>query len=593
MLIVPASSPTNDIERLYRIRELGLHDAPGDTAFDRLVELAAHQFRVPIAAISILDRDRIWFLAQVGVPAQEISRSAPYSHPVRPGDLFEIDDARQDPRFRDNPLVTGEPGIRFHASMPLVTDDGIALGGLCLADTRPHPPMTPHERESLRLLTELVMERLYSLRRQRFIDRQSGLFNRQQLQTDVSGLLGRGERLLVAVVDPFAPSFLNELVKALGHGFASDLLLAVKAHLQALLPREATLYKLGPSRFGFVLRGERLRRPEPLFDALAASVQLPVGAEGIPLTVRAGLGALCLDPTEPEPGDWLRSVISTADEARERDSGWNWYDPSLDLAQQRAFHLLGSLAEAVDGQAQLHLHYQPRIDLATGACTSVEALLRWQHPELGTIGPAEFIPLAEKTALMRSLSLWVLRHAIVQLARWRAAGHDFRVAINISAGDLENPQFTDRMLELLDRHGVEAHYLEVEFTESALMRKPEVVRQQLGRLREMGVEVAIDDFGSGYSNWNYLRALPASSVKLDRSLLRDLADPADRRLTRTIIELARELGYRVVAEGIETPETQALVHAWGCHEGQGFLFARPMPATALAGWLAAQDAPPA
>jgi len=230
--------------------------------------------------------------------------------------------------------------------------------------------------------------------------------------------------------------------------------------------------------------------------------------------------------------------------------------------------------------------FQPRIDFASGRCCAVEALLRWTHPTLGPIGPDEFVPLAEKTDLIRLLSVWVVEAAIQQTRQWRDAGYDFKVAINVSPCDLEGPAFTDRLIQALIRHGVEATTLEIEFTEGALIKNPAECRNQLTRLRALGVEISIDDFGTGYSNWTYLRELPATSVKLDRSLIKDIQnEERDRRLVITLIDLAQRLGYKVVAEGIENQANFDAVKSWGCDEGQGYFIAMPMPAEELVTWI--------
>jgi EAL domain-containing protein (putative c-di-GMP-specific phosphodiesterase class I) len=279
-------------------------------------------------------------------------------------------------------------------------------------------------------------------------------------------------------------------------------------------------------------------------------------------------------------------VVSAADHARDCGLDWSLYERCFDTNQQRAFTLLSALSFAVNAPDQLSLVYQPRINLGTGQCSSVEALLRWVHPTLGPVAPDEFVRLAEKTALMRPLSLWVLEATLTQARIWHDQGCRFKVAMNVSPADLESSDFTDKLIAGLQRHGVSPAMLEIEFTESALIKNPTQVRRQLQRMRELDIEVAIDDFGTGYSNWTYLRELPATTVKLDRSLVSNIyTDEKDRRLVSTLIDLAQRLGYRVVAEGIEDGETLALVKQWGCDEAQGFFIARPMLGDELTAWV--------
>ncbi|WP_024696036.1 GGDEF and EAL domain-containing protein [Pseudomonas syringae] len=584
-----APIPFNESQRLLRITELCVLENTADEVFEEIVAMAAEFFETPIALISIVDEHRQWFRARIGLAAQETPRDLSFcAYAILSDELFEVTDATLDERFKDNALVTGHPNIRYYAGAPLITDDGIALGSLCVIDTKPREPMSARQSSMLQRFASLVMQRIVSLRLSCFIDQPTGLYNRSRLQEDITQALNSRQDYRLVAVDMITPVFLNDIVKAFGYSFSQDLVIAIKQRLQRLLPADCSLYKVSPTRFGFLLSGDTTN--EQVFHSIISDFQMPVECRGIPVQMQVGLGVVVLDnkvqhlaQTEQ---DWMRMAISAADNARDRNVGWAMYEAHSDAAQQRAFKLLSSLTNAVRSNDQLRLVFQPRIDLASGICTSVEALLRWNHPTLGPIGPAEFVPLAEKTALMRPLSLWVLKTAIEQAASWQRQGFDFRIAINVTPEDLSGPAFTDRMISLLRQHAIAPTRFELEFTEGALMQNPAEVRRQLERMRELGMDVAIDDFGTGYSNWNYLRQLPATTVKLDQSLIRNLAsDETDQRLVKALIGLAKKLGYCVVAEGIETQEIQQLVKQWGCDEGQGYLIAKPMEAEALLGWL--------
>ncbi|WP_024647233.1 EAL domain-containing protein [Pseudomonas syringae] len=580
-----APIPMNETQRLLRIRELCVLEDTSDEVLDEIVAMTAAFFQAPIALVSIVDENRQWFRARVGLKAIETPRNVSFcAYTILSDTLFEVPNATIDERFMNNGLVTGHPDIRYYAGAPLITDDGLALGSLCVIDTQPREPMTEHQMQMLKGFASLVMKRIVSLRLSCFIDQPTGLYNRSRLQEDIQQALASGIDYQLVAVDMITSTFLNDIVKALGYSFSQDMVTEIKARLESLLPQGCSLYKVSPTRFGFLLPGDRV--PDHLFRTLLRDFETPVECRGIPVLMQVGLGIVTLNRDPNGKQDWMRMAISAADDARDRDLGWAMYEPHFDAAQQRAFKLLSSLTTAVHAHDQLRLVYQPRIDLESGLCTSVEALLRWNHPTLGPIGPAEFVPLAEKTALMRPLSLWVLKSAIEQAARWQQQGFDFRIAINVSPEDLTGPAFTDRMIRLLGQHKIDPTRFELEFTEGALMHNPAEVRHQLERMRQMGMDVAIDDFGTGYSNWNYLRQLPATTVKLDQSLIRNLAsDKTDQRLVKALIGLAKKLGYCVVAEGIETEEIRRLVKQWGCDEGQGYLIAKPMEANALVDWL--------
>ncbi|HBS77796.1 MAG TPA: sensor domain-containing phosphodiesterase [Pseudomonas sp.] len=582
-----APIPINEAQRQLQVTQLCRLDTTPDEVFEHIVSMVAEYFQAPIALISIVDEQRQWFTARVGLLAQETPRQDSFcAYAILANEPFQVLDATQDVRFQNNPLVTGEPGIRFYAGMPLVTPEGLGLGSLCIIDTQPRRAMTPQELSMLEHFAKLTMARILTLRRTNFIDASTGLLNRSRLEDDVARAASTSQSNVLVVADVIGPMLLNDIIKVLGHSFAQALMLRMKQTLQAQLPEPCGLYCISPSRFAFLIPDGPSGELTQLYDRIIAAFDAPVQCNSIPIKTQIGLGVLPLHSGVLEQ-DWLRLAITSADDARDRGIGWSPYESRLDAVQQRAFTLLSGLAEALHGDGQLRLVYQPRISLDDGSCTSVEALLRWDHPTLGAIGPAEFIPLAEKTALIRELSLWVAEQAVLQAAAWQRQGARFKVAINVSASDLDSPAFANRFIELLNSQHIDPTSLEVEFTESALMRNPGEVSHQLQRLRSLGVEVAIDDFGTGYSNWTYLRDLPASTVKLDQSFIRHLGDDEkDRRLVRTIIDLAKRLELRVVAEGIETQAICELVAQWGCDEGQGYYIARPMEPELLLGWTA-------
>ncbi|PVZ13776.1 MULTISPECIES: bifunctional diguanylate cyclase/phosphodiesterase [unclassified Pseudomonas] len=584
-----APTPLNETQRLACVSALRLLEAEPDPMLDQLVRTLALQFQVPISLVSIIDERRQWFRARTGLAAAQTPRDQSFcAYAILGKEVFQVPDTHLDPRFVDNPLVTGEPGIRFYAAAPLITDDGMGLGGLCIIDTVPRPPLTPDQQAVLEHFAQLAMLRLTHLRGVSYLDAPTGLFNRLRLEQDIAlALANRGHSLVV--IDLVTPGFLNDIVRALGYNFSQELVNVLHHALRDHLPPGQALYKITPTRFGFLLASDQVGA-ERAFARLLSAFEAPLACGNIPIQTQPGIGAIAL---EHEGGDlerdWLRLAVSAADDARGRGTGWCWYEPHLDLAQQRAFLLLTSLAEAVRSENQFHLVYQPRLEVASGQVTTVEALLRWQHPVLGPVSPGEFVPLAEKTALMEPLSLWVLKHVVEQAARWQRQGLHFRVAINVSAPDLASARFTDKLVELVTLHGLDPHRLEIEFTESALSQNLSMVRDQLLRLRALGMDISIDDFGSGYSNWSYLSRLPATTLKLDRSLIQNITEQEkDYRLVEAMVELARRIGYRTVAEGVETPQQYALVSGLGCQQVQGFLIARPMAANALEAWMTHQ-----
>ncbi|MBM1186268.1 sensor domain-containing phosphodiesterase [Pseudomonas lundensis] len=548
--------------------------------------MTAAYFEAPIALISIVEAQRQWFRAQVGLDTRETPRDLSFcAHTLTENGLFEVLDAAQDPRFKDSELVRGSPYIRYYASAPLRTADGFNLGSLCIIDTHPRPCMSARDSAMLVNFAELAMMRISGVRSRNFVDQPTGLFNRLRFEEDIRITLLNGKKSLVYCVDVIAPQALNDVVKALGYSFAQDLILAIKARLQTLIPSGRLLYKVSPTRFGFIL--DEHDAIDSVCQKIIDDFKTPVECQHIPIPMQIGVGVLPVLEASQKDQDWLRLVVSAADAARDQNVGWARYEPQLDAAQQRAFMLLSALHDALTRGNQLSLVYQPKIQLPELTCESVEALIRWNHPTLGVVSPAEFIPLAEKTALMQSITFWVLDALIEQARAWAAQGLHLRIAMNVTVNDLQDSRLVDAIEAHIQARRLDPQMLELELTESILMSKPVSVLQELERARRLGLHIAIDDFGTGYSNWAYLRKLPAQTVKLDQSLVRTLETSAqDRRLVKTLIELAKGLNYHVVAEGVENNEILRLITEWGCSQAQGFLIARPLEDKALTTWLA-------
>ena len=271
--------------------------------------------------------------------------------------------------------------------------------------------------------------------------------------------------------------------------------------------------------------------------------------------------------------------------AKTEVSGFCIYDASIDQYSRRRLSLLGELRQAI-ALNRLVLYYQPQIDLASGRVMGVEALLRWPRSANDMVSPLEFIPLAEQTGLIRPLTLWVLEQAIRQCEHWRETGLTLKVSVNLSARNLLDPTLPDLLAEMLEKQHLTAESLMLEVTESAVMLHPERALQTLTQLHQMGCSISVDDFGTGYSSLAYLKKLPVSELKIDQSFVFGMvANVNDAVIVRSTIDLAHNLGLRVVAEGVEDRETLRLLVALGCDVGQGYLFGRPMPAEEVTTWL--------
>jgi EAL domain-containing protein (putative c-di-GMP-specific phosphodiesterase class I) len=414
----------------------------------------------------------------------------------------------------------------------------------------------------------------------------SGLPNRNQLIEDLEDLArdhANEERaaVLVSLADT---EQLTGASRAIGPSYVDDLVRFGKNALCSAFGTTASLYQVGSTDLLLLADDDPLLR-EKIADAqmlLSASVE----TSSIPVSTHPAFGIVPFRLGQMASVELLRIAHGAALDAREAGLTVGTHSRAMDERHQRRFALLSGTRNALMAPDQFRLVYQPRIDIASGACVSAEALLRWNHPSLGNVPPGEFIPLVERTAMIWALTDWVIEAALSQIAVWRDRNIDLQVSINVSVSNLEQEDFADRLRDALARHGLPPKVVEIEFTESALIRNRGRVLKQLACIQALGVTCAIDDFGSGYSSFSYLQDLPAEVIKIDRSFVppRDWM-PRDRTVLKAMVTMAHELNYRVVAEGVETQEALDRVSEAGCEEAQGYFIARPLEVPALEQWL--------
>jgi EAL domain-containing protein (putative c-di-GMP-specific phosphodiesterase class I) len=337
---------------------------------------------------------------------------------------------------------------------------------------------------------------------------------------------------------------------------------------------------MGGDEFIFILRG--LRSAEDAIkpaQKILEAIRPPFHVGGHELHVTASIGISLYPADGPGPDQLLKCADMALYRAKEHGRDRiQLYNPTFNIRVFEQMVLEGRLRQALE-QRQFTLLYQPQVALDTGAVVGFEALLRWRHPELGLVSPAEFVPFAEVTGLIEPLGVWVLRTACRQHRAWRDAGlPDLRLAINMSARQFQRHGLEKRIRDVLGETGMEAHCLELELTESVLMQEGDQTATLLAGISDLGIGLALDDFGTGYSSLSYLKSFPITRVKIDRSFVRDVAtSEGDAAVARAVIAMAHGLGVDVVAEGIETLEQLAVLRRYGCDEAQGFLLGRPVP----------------
>jgi diguanylate cyclase (GGDEF)-like protein/PAS domain S-box-containing protein len=377
----------------------------------------------------------------------------------------------------------------------------------------------------------------------------------------------------------------RDINDTLGHVNGDALLRQVAGKLREALWQSDLVASLGGDEYAILLARLASRDDIDLvLGKITVALDRPFTVAGIPVSVEASLGIALY----PEHGDnpellWQHADVALR-AAREKHVSPLFYARDLDHYDPRKLALLGELAGAIT-RDELVLHYQPKIDLATEATVGVEALVRWQHPVHGLIFPDQFVPLAERTQLINPLTTWVLAHALRQGRAWHESGQVLELSVNLSARNLHNPHLGGEILALARSLRFPLERLTLEVTESAIMADPALAKAVLAELEQAGIRLSIDDFGIGQSSFAYLKDLPVSRMKIDKSFVMGFGEPRNAAIVRSAIELAHNLGFQVTAEGVEDEKACRELRQLTCDLAQGYYFARPMPAEQFAAWL--------
>ncbi len=504
--------------------------------------------------------------------------------------VLRIDHDEVDPQFEVNEQIVRKAAASHHQQQ-------IAA----LADLRARENFNAHVTPAV-FLGGLVLVLLFSsvLRQTRAqLDQQrkqavhdalhdalTGLPNRTLLADRFGQALRAGQRtstataLLLIDLDRF-----KEVNDTLGHHVGDQLLSQIGPRLAGVLRDVDTVARLGGDEFAVLLPAvDGLNGALEVARRLRTALAEPFQIEDVELDIDASIGVVI----SGEHGSDAQTLLQRADVAmyvaKQQGRGVVVYDPENDDHSLERLSLLGQLRRGIE-RGELFLHYQPKIRLSTGEVTGVEALVRWQHPERGLVPPNDFIPLAEHTGLIGPLTICVLNTALAQVKAWADSGHCIPVAVNISARNLLDDEFGNKVAELLGQHGVPAALLEVEVTESAVMLEPERAGRILNQLHQLGVRIAIDDFGAGYTSLAQLKDLPISELKIDKSFILTMHSDLDNDLiVRSMIDLGHSLNLRVVAEGVETAHAASTLTDYRCDVAQGYHLCRPVQAEAFMRW---------
>jgi diguanylate cyclase (GGDEF)-like protein len=625
----PPSLPLDEARRLTALHATRLLGSPAEESFDRITRMAARLLKMPIALVSLIDEEIQWFKSRCGIDASETGRDVSFcGHAILDHEPFVVPDALADARFADNPLVTGEPHIRFYAGVQIYSIDRQPIGTLCVIDHVPRT-LSLEELDILRDLAHMVEQLIYqrqvalaaqALHRHAFEhhvqadpvgdelaaaanqvdfllthDVLTGLANRQALartiERNLSAWRDAGMETLVATVNLDKFKRLNEV---LGHHAGDKTLVAITSCMQNLLRPGDMLARAGNDEFVLLLPGlgddttarDRLRQ---LMQAVSREYIGPGGA--IPLTCSIGYAIF---PQDGDNGDVLLNNAALATR-RAKDLGGGQiqrFSSAIKLAQNRKLTLESQLRSALKN-GELFLLYQPKIDLESGYVAGLEVLLRWRHPVHGMISPVEFIPIAEDSSLIMPIGEWVLRGAAEQACAWGAEGlPPVQMAVNLSARQFLATDVVHLTESVLHDTGMPAELLELELTESMSIDDPQRSADLMRQLRDLGVTLSIDDFGTGYSSLSYLKRLPVHKLKIDRSFILDMCQSDESlAMVKAIIAMAHTLHMKVIAEGVETADQIAALREAGCDQIQGFFYSRPLDVAACAAYLRAHAAP--
>ncbi|HXX09905.1 MAG TPA: GGDEF domain-containing phosphodiesterase, partial [Burkholderiales bacterium] len=341
--------------------------------------------------------------------------------------------------------------------------------------------------------------------------------------------------------------------------------------------------------FGVLLATGSSDRALVVARMIDAVLEEPIEIDGQPVDVGSSIGIAQCPVHGEEAGVLLQHADVAMYEAKQQKSGVAVYEPSYDKHRAEQLSLLSDLRRAIAGR-QLKLHYQPKVDLRRARLVGVEALVRWEHPDRGVLPPSEFIPFAEQTGVIREVTRWVIPEAMRQCGAWLSRGVPLSVSVNVSTRDLLDRELPEIFGSAARAHGVPADLVIVEITESALMENPQRVQEIMRELKHLGLRLAIDDYGTGYSSLAYIQRLHCDELKVDRTFVTHIsARDRDAAIVRSTIDLGHSLGLTVVAEGIEDTEVLAVLRKLGCDLGQGFGICRPLPADELIDWIATSE----
>ena len=592
-------------ERLKALSEYGFADERPLPSLDSVARIAARMFSMPVAAVNMIGNDHVFFAASVGITEVDMSRDVSFcAHAINQRNVMVVPDTAKDERFYDNPLVTGPAGVRFYAGVPLISTNGLALGALCVLDSHPHEDFSLDDENRLRELAMMASDRLELRRiehsaeqalrpdpprdmatsrreaeelfRLANFDGLTGLANRGRFFRLVEETLARSLAVTVVMIDLDGFKDVND---TLGNAIGDGILREAARRLENSVGIEDTVARIGGDEFAILLSGiGDLQEALALSAAINDGLAKPIVIDGQEIHITASGGVAVAPLHTQNPVELFGNADLALCRAKAKGRGRSVaYEPSLRL-EAAARRLYGMEIHRAVKAGEFLLVYQPQVRLNDGALMGAEALLRWHHPERGLLGPAAFLPALERGPLAATVGSWVLDQACAQAAAWRRSGMlSFRMGVNLFGAQFRIGDLAAEVIETLERHGLPPSALELEITENIVLDHDDIMLDKLRQLRDYGVGIAFDDFGTGFGSLSLLKRYPISRIKIDRSFIEGMmTSKKDASVVRAILDIARAFDLETIAEGVEGEAEGDSLLRQGCQEGQGYLFGKPM-----------------
>ncbi|WP_119309808.1 sensor domain-containing phosphodiesterase [Cohaesibacter haloalkalitolerans] len=571
--------------RLSALRDLNVSASLHEERFDRIVRLAATHFHMPVCKISIIDHDRNWYKASIGTEEEECARSSSIcNYAIRSDEPLIVPDLSCDPRFSALPQVAGGQKFRFYAGAPVILDNGARVGSLCLMDVIPHPHISREDIQFLVDLSGIVSRELMSQQNsaqkiQELIDYDpltrlhSRMFIQGKMQAAIVEAKKANTRMAAICIDIDDFTEINDIH---GHFFGDQFIQAFSARIADLAAPNIIPGRLSGDKFLLIVTDIRSQAElEKISSSILNHLSKQLQIEDALFQSSCCIGVVMGPPEDGKAITLQKYADCALQEAKVngKNSIRHFTKRHYQAAMTRK-QLTEDLKSANLDQ-ELELNYQPFMDLQTNKVVGYEALLRWRHPSKGLLFPDVFIQIAEKTGMIGVIGEWVLNRACKDAALWQ--DNQF-VSVNLSPSQFRNQNIVEQIKRALSISGLDPQRLEVEITENALISDFEMVNSRLRDLSTLGVSIALDDFGIGYSSLSYLAALKFDKIKIDKFFIDRIdTDSKIRKIILMIARLAKSIDTTIVAEGVEKSFQHDIIKELGCKVGQGYLYGKPMP----------------